>query len=94
MNLRDLDLLLPLLSLELFTVEFVYISRFFYFINNDTDFYKNWSSKSLKITIFTNQQWKSDELKKSKISITTDLNFTYAQFLQSFLFIIDNKNFH
>lgn len=47
-NFGNLDLLLPLLSSELFTVIVVYLSKFNQFFNNNMSFYNDHSSKSLK----------------------------------------------
>ncbi len=51
------------------------LSRLFLFINDKIQFHQNRSSKSLKTTKLTYQQWKADKFRRSGLAVAVDLNF-------------------
>ena len=62
----------------------VYLSQFFLFIDNNRDFHQERSSKSLKITKLTSRWWKTDEFRRSWLTVAVSLNFRILCFCDLF----------
>ena len=77
-------LALTISVVKVVTTVVVYFSQFFLFINNNKDFHQDQSSKSLKITKLTFQQWKANEFGRFRLVIAAGLNFYMLNFRDLF----------
>ena len=75
------------------TAVVIYFSRFFLFINNNRDFFKDHSNKLLKMTKLIFQECKTNEFKRSGFAIAIGLNVYMLNFRNLFFLSITIRTF-